>query len=242
MGSTAHMAMTPQAHAGARVDDNDGEAEADDDDSESQLGKGILPLAWRMEQMRMEERMMNNMRKMMVEVVREEMVQGLKEVKEDMQEVKKAVERANEKASAAQEAVRALRAEVAKSKEWIGQGSRQEHERQSGADAAGSGGKGSKRDREMAVTGFKRNTAGDIIKKQLEEIEAEMGVAAHSRFPVGALSSKGILQFATMEDKEKFQEALREKRFEKSFDGSRLYIEDNNLSQDERAKRRAVGK
>eukprot|EP00973_Karenia_brevis_P020088 2757287-Karenia_brevis.AAC.1 len=45
-----------------------------------------------------------------------------------------------------------------------------------------------------------------------------------------------------MEDKARFQEALRTKKFDKSFDGNKLYVEDNNLSGDERSKRRAVGK
>eukprot|EP00973_Karenia_brevis_P036874 5080221-Karenia_brevis.AAC.1 len=65
----------------------------------------VLPLNWRMEQMRMEERMMRNMKEMMKEVVREEMNQGLGEVRgqishlrKDVDTVRKQAEKAGERA------------------------------------------------------------------------------------------------------------------------------------------------
>eukprot|EP00973_Karenia_brevis_P085020 11799462-Karenia_brevis.AAC.1 len=67
MGSTEHVAMTPQAPTGSRVDDNDAEVDAEEDGSGNEVAKGVVPLAWRMEQMNMEERMMKNMREMMKE-------------------------------------------------------------------------------------------------------------------------------------------------------------------------------
>eukprot|EP00973_Karenia_brevis_P037945 5232952-Karenia_brevis.AAC.1 len=69
-----------------------------------------------------------------------------------------------------------------------------------------------------------------------------MGVMAADRFPVGAKASKGILKFATREEKDTFRKALRDNKFDKSFEGNRLYIEDNDLDKDEKDKRRAVGK
>eukprot|EP00973_Karenia_brevis_P031435 4336323-Karenia_brevis.AAC.1 len=70
----------------------------------------------------------------------------------------------------------------------------------------------------MKVTGFQRNTDGSKIKKQLEEIEADMGVSAIDRFSLGAKSSAGILKFANLEVKDEFKTALREKRFDRSFE------------------------
>eukprot|EP00973_Karenia_brevis_P058542 8153679-Karenia_brevis.AAC.1 len=76
--------MTPRANRdpydSGRADDNDEDPDDGDNDKDEELG-GVLPLAWRMEQMRMEERMMKSMREAMREVVREEMGQGLKEIK-----------------------------------------------------------------------------------------------------------------------------------------------------------------
>eukprot|EP00973_Karenia_brevis_P080048 11105766-Karenia_brevis.AAC.1 len=99
--------MTPGVHEDGyeepRVDDNDEEGMED-----------VVPLAWRLEQQAMEERMMKSFKNMMREVVREELGNGLGEVKEQIGEIKQVAETAGSTASAAMEAVRALRVEFDK--------------------------------------------------------------------------------------------------------------------------------
>eukprot|EP00973_Karenia_brevis_P075117 10435596-Karenia_brevis.AAC.1 len=79
----------------------------DDADDDEDAG---LPLAWRMAQMDMEERMVTKMRDMMRDVVREELGRDMKEMKQEMKglrtevdTVRQQAEKAGETASAAME-------------------------------------------------------------------------------------------------------------------------------------------
>ena len=88
-----------------------------DQEKDDEIASAILPLAWRMEQQAMEERMMRNMRVMMEEIVGgkvKEMNDTIKDLRDEVQQVKGTAFKANETASAAHEVVRALKAEFAK--------------------------------------------------------------------------------------------------------------------------------
>eukprot|EP00973_Karenia_brevis_P056948 7921254-Karenia_brevis.AAC.1 len=118
-------------------------------------------MALRMELMAMEERMLKQNRLLMEEVVGAKMEAISKEVQEHMKKVEDKADRANASASAAHEAIRAIRADMGKLE--LGR-----EPNGVGANSSGRGRKSESNDRyelELIVSGFPFNTP----KREIEE-------------------------------------------------------------------------
>ena len=216
-----------------------GDAEESEKEQDQLMTQAILPMAWRLEQEAREERLLERMKSMMTDV----MGLPIRKINADMDEMKQTLnatqaqsQKASEMASAATEAVRALKSEMV-NKMRPGPTVAQS----SGADRTATGSKDDKRKREMIVTGFAWNTQKTDVEQIINEIFTGLKQNVQDVFATKPRTSYGIVRFHSLEEKKSFKKNLSEKKWEQSYQGRPLYINDNDDKQDN-DKNRAIGK
>ena len=139
-------------------------------------------------------------------------------------------------ASAATEAVRALKREIV-NKTRPGPTVAQS----SGADRAATVSKDDKRKREMIVTGFAWNMQEPDVEQAINDLFTGLKQNVQYVFATKPRTSYGIVRFHSLEDKKSFKKNLSEKKWDQSYRGRPLAINDNDDKQDN-DKNRAIGK